>query len=53
MRKHDFNYIDAGYDVIRCKSQKELANRLIQYGSAYNELIKKEHVKLGTYKCAI
>jgi hypothetical protein len=53
MLKHEFNYIDAGFDHIRCKSQREFSKKLNEYASEYNKLIKNAHIEQGSYQCAI
>jgi hypothetical protein len=51
-RKHKFNHIKAGWDVIRCKGQREKGKLLEIYAAEYNKQIKKSLTSMGLYQCA-
>ena len=53
MYKHDFTYINAGYDIISCKGQRDIGKRMEEYASKYNQEMKSLLSSMGLYQCAI
>jgi len=52
-KQHEFNFIDAGGDVIRCEDQVHKSKLLVKYSAKYNKQLVTQYKKLGLYKCAI
>ena len=52
-KQYEFNYIEAGYDVIRCKGQVIKGELLVDYAAEYNKQLVIQYKKMGMYQCAI
>ncbi|GAA0819481.1 hypothetical protein GCM10009111_23530 [Colwellia asteriadis] len=52
-KQYEFNYIEAGYDVIRCDGQASKGELLVDYAAKYNKQLVTQYKKMGLYQCAI
>ncbi|WP_426357867.1 hypothetical protein ACPUVO_15635 [Pseudocolwellia sp. HL-MZ19] len=52
-KQYEFSYIEAGYDVIRCKGQKMKGELLVEYAAEYNKQLVIQYKNMGLYQCAI